>query len=112
MAAGALLGTGLSLLLLRFKVIPQSFADYDECEQAFLDKLKKQEDNDEKDTWFHYPHARREVLKECLFLLPPAVGAYIGFLFMPANNSALWPAWLFVLGGVCLGTSSVPVWSG
>lgn len=98
-AAGGLVGLGLSLLLLKLKVLPLSFADY---EQAYEDFRKAQPQEGEEEAWFHYPHARREVLKEMAFLALPVVGAVAGYLLTPAGDT-LWPAWVFVLGGVAMG---------
>ena len=98
-AAGGLVGLGLSLLLLKLKVLPLSFADYEQAYEAH----QKAHANEAEEPWFHYPHARREVMKEVLFIAPPSIGMVIGYQFMPEGNTAEWPAWVFVLGGIALG---------
>jgi leader peptidase (prepilin peptidase)/N-methyltransferase len=97
-ALGGVIGLALSLILLRLKVLPLSFADY---EQAYED-FRKTLGEGEEETWFHYPHARREVLKELLFILPPALGMALGGWLGPSGPTG-WPWWVFVLGGVVLG---------
>jgi len=107
-AAGGFLGLGLSMLLLRLKVLPLSFADYDEAYQAHQEERgstpggSTTEAEDEPEAWFHYPHARREVLKEVLFLTPPIIGMLIGYCLAPTGMTP-WPMWWYVLGGVALG---------
>jgi leader peptidase (prepilin peptidase)/N-methyltransferase len=97
-AVGGLIGLGVSLLLLRLKVLPLSFADYEGAYEAH----QKEHAGAEKEPWFHYPHARREVLKETLFLTPPAIGCLVGYLLAPTGDS-VWPAISFTLGGVAMG---------
>jgi len=100
-AAGAFIGLGISLLLLKLKILPLSFADYEQAYEEHL-KANSEADQDGGEDWFHYPHPRREVLKELLFLVLPIVGAVVGYLFRPVGQVD-WPAWVFVLGGVGLG---------
>lgn len=53
-----------------------------------------------------YSHARREVLKEALFVALPIAGFILGAMFMPdlfQPNDADKPVWLMVLGGVATG---------
>ncbi len=98
-AAGAgLLGLAVSLILLKLKVIPLSFADYDKLYEVHL----KEHENAEEVPWFHYPHARREVLKECLFVFFPTIGFLLGAWLGPRGPMG-WPWWLLVLGGVVEG---------
>jgi len=98
-AAGGLIGLAISILLLKLKLIPLSFADYEQAYKAHLDELG---DEGDENAWFHYPRARGEILKEVLFLSLPVLGFGIGFALAPTGN-ALWPAWVFVLGGVAMG---------
>lgn len=100
-AAGGLLGLGLAMLLLKLKVLPLSFADYEQVYQEHIDKLGPQEDG-EDEAWFPHPHARREVLKEAAFLSLPVIGMVCGFALAP-TQTVLWSGWVFVLGGVVLG---------
>ncbi len=64
--------------------------------------------------WLAYPHPRREILKEALFLLLPVVGMIVGYLVVaaPATAAGLppsprttypWHPAIHVLGGVVLG---------
>ncbi len=85
-ALGGAAGLVVSVALLRLKLLPMSFADIDEHED-----------------WTQYPNARREMLKECLFLTLPVLGAAAGWwqgggLVTPASPPAL-----LVLSGVVLG---------
>ena len=64
--------------------------------------------------WLAYPHPRREILKEALFLLLPVVGMIVGYLLvanpaaapgLPPSPRAMYP-WhpaIHVAGGVTLG---------
>lgn len=188
LALGGTLGMVLSCVLLRLKVLPTSFADYEEWEKAAIaeeERLKAQADaagslapSDESEPvkgvltrtllltgpaialmalgasiglrtagkpnegmlvglliglligivlrnrfvqaaesgdeasldpmWVQYPHARREVLKEILFLAPAIVLGGLGFwLAGPSGifGTALGtpPLWLHALGGSLLG---------
>jgi hypothetical protein len=55
--------------------------------------------------WIQYPHARREMWYELLFLAPclglGMLGWYLGKWFGPADGSV--PLWVVVFSGVCLG---------
>ncbi|MEX2216219.1 MAG: prepilin peptidase [Phycisphaeraceae bacterium] len=64
--------------------------------------------------WLAYPHARREVVKECLFLLPAIIGAFIGYAVASgrgftgstlagALNPYPWHPALHILGGIAMG---------
>jgi leader peptidase (prepilin peptidase) / N-methyltransferase len=100
-AAGGTIGLAISLLLLKLKVIPLSFADYDELylgHAAAQPTPPKGEDEEP----FNYPHPRREVLKEILFLLPPILGIAVGVWLAPRGIYPL-SAGSSVLGGVMLG---------
>ena len=98
MALGGTIGLGLSMLLLKLKVLPLSFADFDEAYAAHQAVHSK----DEEEPWFHYPHARREVLKELLFIAPPGIGMVAGFLLGP-KGPVSWHWAVLVLGGCVLG---------
>ena len=67
-AIGGFAGILLSTLLLRLGVLNYSFADYEEY-------IKDDEPLAE------YPHARREMMRELLFLLPAMIGFVVGFMF-------------------------------
>ncbi|MCB9838115.1 MAG: A24 family peptidase [Phycisphaeraceae bacterium] len=54
--------------------------------------------------WIHYPHARREMLKESLFLLFPAALAVIGYTTATTTAPAAPPPpWLAAFGGSLFG---------
>lgn len=58
------------------------------------------------DMWIRYPHARREVLKEVLFLAPAVALALVGgwvFQSWLASRPAAPALWIMVLGGVLQG---------
>ena len=85
-AAGGLAGLIVSVVLLRLRVLPMSFADIEEHED-----------------WTAYPHARRETLKELLFLSLPVAGAVAGWYALGGLVSAASAAGWQVLAGVVLG---------
>jgi len=93
---GALVGWLIALGLLWKGVIPRSFADEME--------LTQNEDADENapHTWLAYPHPRREICKELLFLLPIVLGFAVGY-FLGGQISWDWPSWLGVLMGCWMG---------
>jgi leader peptidase (prepilin peptidase)/N-methyltransferase len=83
--AGVLLG----VFLLKTGRLRYSFADYDEYvkdDEAIAD----------------YPHARREMLRELLFLLPIIAGLVVGWVIGGAIDGVP-PAWLQALGGSVIG---------
>lgn len=132
MLVGAALGGGVgllvSLLLLNRGIFKRSFLDYQQWEEQQVAAIKAKHAEEGKvvegeefevaatDLWVAYPHARREMLREVLFVLPvlsfAAVGAALAtrYCYGPFNPSigqadALWPVplWLMVLAGVVLG---------
>lgn len=123
-AIGGLVGLGVSLLLLRLGTLPVSFADAEElAEQARKEqeKIGKQVSPDSPEQWLAYPHPRREMLKELLFLLPIVAGLGLGYLIAmaavppaePVITETIMgpvaqieqqlPMWLRVFGGVATG---------
>ncbi len=72
-AVGSFAGIILSTTLLRLGVLRYSFADYEEY-------IKDDE------PLAIYPHARREMLRELLFLLPAILGFAIGFMIGYENG--------------------------
>lgn len=66
-AFGGLIGVILSTGLLKCGVFPYSFADYEEYIEG-------------EDALAIYPHARREVMKELIVLVPIAMGCIIGWM--------------------------------
>lgn len=91
MALGGLAGLIVAVVLAWLGVLPRSFdeapveAEQDEAPDAFL----------------AHPHPRREVLKECLFLAFPVMGAVLGSAIEVSQASV--PVWLHALAGVALG---------
>ncbi|MCA9286558.1 MAG: prepilin peptidase, partial [Phycisphaerales bacterium] len=89
-ALGGMAGVGVAVALLRWGVIRPSFADYD-------DFVK------EGETLGNYPHARREMAVEAMFLLPVVIGVVVGWLIggmLPVGHP---PLPLAFLGGSMLG---------
>lgn len=88
-AFGGVAGVLVGVALLRLGVLRYSFADYDDyCAEG--------------ETLGDYPHGRREVLRELLFLLPCLLGFAIGFAIGAGLEGA--PTGVTsALGGVALG---------
>ncbi len=117
-AAGGLAGLILANVLLRFGLIPLSFADEEQWlrEQEQLQATEEKdsdselEKNQEKeleqgtpiDAYLRYPFARREMFKEALFLAIPFVGMILGYLFIPWEGDG-GPLVLRAVAGVVLG---------
>jgi leader peptidase (prepilin peptidase)/N-methyltransferase len=87
------LGLVVSIVLLRFKVLPLSFAEEP--------PLPEGADPDDPNLILMHPHPRREVGKEILFLLGPAVGLVLGLLL--SHTFTLTGDLAAVVGGVLLG---------
>jgi leader peptidase (prepilin peptidase)/N-methyltransferase len=86
MTMGGMAGIALSTYLLRTGRFKYSFADYHEYVK-------------EGETLADYPHARREMLHELLFLLPCLIGLWLGWFlgrYLPAQPP---PVILQALGG-------------
>jgi leader peptidase (prepilin peptidase) / N-methyltransferase len=96
-ALAGLVGLGISILLLRAGWIPRSFAD----EAQYMPAPDSAEAANDPHPWLRYPHPRREMMKECLFLALPVIGFAGAVAMMPAE--ADWPVWTRALGGVVLG---------
>ena len=94
---GGAAGVLASILLLRMGVLPQSFPE----DPAAHDADTPAEDAS-PEAFLAHPHARREVLKECLFLVLPVVGAAIGSGLLNNTRGGLAP-WLGALDGVLTG---------
>jgi leader peptidase (prepilin peptidase)/N-methyltransferase len=93
---GTMVGVVVGWALLRLGVLKESFADF----QEFVS---------EGDVFGHYPHARREMVREIGFLAIPAAGALAGFAFSragwpePAGGVAALPMWLQAVGAAAVG---------
>ena len=131
-AGGGLIGLIVANVLLMFGVIPRSFDMADEPARdstsaqneqpaggvavATSKKDKAAQDQQASLTdqigtpadWQAYPHARREVLKECLFVFIVLAGMVAGAWLassgqMPGAAEAGHPLWLRLLAGVIVG---------
>jgi leader peptidase (prepilin peptidase) / N-methyltransferase len=116
---GAVTGLVLSNVLLRLGVIRRSFADYDDWLRAQPGQPDQQgeaqpgqEPKDSPEMWIQYPHARREMLRELIFLAP-AIGLGMAGAALAIRLAGPWgpdmtpaaqvPLWLSVLTGVLMG---------
>ncbi|MFG0298397.1 MAG: prepilin peptidase [Phycisphaerales bacterium JB047] len=137
MGLGGIVGLGLSNLLLKFKLITRSFADFDawyeqhqgkqspapESEQApngdsepnemhrvaGVDQEAELESGMED--WLMYPYARREMIKELAFLCPPVLLAFVGSWAMTLFVTQRYGAWTEVPGtGQMLPPVNAPIW--
>ena len=110
--AGGLIGLGLALLMLWRRVLPRSFDEQDESEGASDD-----DSHGIPAQWLAHPHPRREILKECLYVLWPLAGAIVGYLLA---SQAGWggaltnlPLPVHVAGGVLWGymVGAAAIWA-
>jgi leader peptidase (prepilin peptidase)/N-methyltransferase len=90
MAFGGMIGTILAVILLRRGVFKYSFADYHEYVE-------------EDQAIGEYPHARREMKHELLFLLPCIAGLVIGFFVGRSIGGAAPPTIVQALGASLAG---------
>jgi len=130
MALGGAVGLGISVALLRFGVIKRSFADYEqwlESHQASPEGATPESSpggtpeadhaGDSPEMWVQYPHARREMIRELVFL-GPCIGLAMLGAALALRLAGPWtpdmltgemlpgaqvPHWLSVLCGVLLG---------
>lgn len=124
---GAVVGLGVSLLMMRVGLIGRSFADYAEWEAEALKALEKDAaaggeggegeaaesgggsggsggEGSPAEMWIQYPHARREMVRELAFLASPVLlGLLGGRLAVGWGGEAAIPLWLDVLSGVVMG---------
>lgn len=109
---GGVVGLGVGVALLRAGLIRQSFADYEEWEKKVLSErgidpeAPDADDPGDNDPhlWIQYPHARREMFKELVFLAPClALGVFGAAVARRVAPGAEVPLWLNVLGGVLMG---------
>jgi len=88
-AFGGVIGVGVSMALMIAGIFRPSFADYEE----FVP---------EGEVLADYPHARREMGVELLFLLPVVLGMIVGGLALAGLDGAP-PRWIQAVGGSLLG---------
>lgn len=132
---GGVLGLALAYGMVWLRLLPQSFADYGEWEASLKkaaepasaaapETLAAPEANPEPaaepqppaaptdespaDVWIQYPHARREMLKEILYLAPClgliVAGLYFGRWYWGMTYNSLMGQW------VAVGTAGAPMW--
>ena len=89
-AVGGMLGVIISVVLLRLGKLRYSFADYEEYVK-------------EGDVFGDYPHARREMGRELVFLLPCILGLVAGWIVGSLLPAAPPSHLLQALGGTILG---------
>ncbi len=103
-AFGGLGGLGVAYLLLRRGLVPQSFAP--DPDEPAPDVGEDASPHGSPEQWLAYPHPRREVAKELLYIAWPAAGVVTGFfaarIFLAAPSEAPWPP-VSVMGGVIWG---------
>lgn len=79
-AAGGAIGLLVALVLVWAKVLPRSFDQ----------ELENLEGTCNPQTFLEYPHPRREILKELVFVIFPLIGMIAGaYLFWPDYSSAV-----------------------
>jgi leader peptidase (prepilin peptidase)/N-methyltransferase len=100
-ACGGMLGVLGALCLLRRGVLRYSFADYEQYIE-------------EGETFADYPHARREMAVEMLFLTPCLGGLVLGYLLGGWLPAAAPPVIVQAIGGALLGylVGGGIVWAG
>jgi len=82
-AAGGLSGLIVALLMLWMGVLPQSF------DEPLVINPSGAHDVGTPEQWLAHPHPRREILKECLFVVWPLVGAAAAFAIVPRGTIEL-----------------------
>jgi leader peptidase (prepilin peptidase)/N-methyltransferase len=105
-------GLVVAVVLLQFKLLPLSFADDPEAheqqahDQPLADTAVTPMTEDEQELYLAYPHARREMGKELLFLAFPVAGFIAGawlWRWIEASHPLNPPDWAQAVGGVLLG---------
>ncbi len=89
-ALGGMAGLIVSVMLVQARLLPRSFD---------ASPVEQQED-EAPDAFLAHPHPRREVLKECMFLALPIVGAAVVSALL---DGYAMPTWLHVASGVLFG---------
>lgn len=88
---GGVVGLVVAIVGVQLNLLPRSF------DQAAIEA----QPNEAPDAFLAHPHPRREVFKECLFLIFPVMGFVLGSVIEFEEGTI--PPWLHVLAGVCLG---------
>lgn len=108
-SAGAVVGLVVAALLVRLRLIRRSFEDYEAWEKDALAAAERETGKAERDAapadmWIQYPHARREMLKELIYLAPALGLAMLGgWLTREHLGVGEIPLWGRVLTGVTMG---------
>ncbi|CAG0948539.1 Prepilin peptidase PppA [Phycisphaerales bacterium] len=124
-AIGGTVGLVISNLLLWKGLIKRSFADYDDWLKTLPATATTAQPHstadaapaDSPEMWTQYPHARREMFRELIFLAPAIglamVGTWAAFAYagpwkpnpvtISTDPTKIAPLWLSVLSGVLLG---------
>jgi len=103
------LGLGIAVLLVETGLMHRSFNDYEEWEEAERKRLAEENPDKDSDTldsfdMSAYPHARREVIRELLFLAPCMGLMMLAYrLGIHFGWSAKPPVWMMGLGGALAG---------
>lgn len=117
-ATGGVLGLAISCGLLELGWLRRSFADYEQWEaeaikQAEAEAAASGRSDDAQPVtpetlWIQYPHARREMFKELLFLAPAIVLGILGY----SAGHAIGGPWTFDPdAGVLMPASELPMWA-
>jgi len=114
LALGGTVGLVIAIVLLQLKILPLSFADdvtaHDKVETSSDESTSEPElkrmTQEEQDEYLAYPHVRREMFKELLFLSLPVlsmiVGAWLWFV-LDSRTQLEPPLWAHAMAGVLLG---------
>ncbi len=124
LALGGMVGLVIAVVLLQARVLPLSFADdpaaHDKpagesettsaADQPVTDSQQPEGltrmTQEEQDQYLAYPHVRREMFKELLFLSFPVIGMFVGaWLWFALEDSRQMdaPVWAQAMAGVLLG---------
>ncbi|QQE12114.1 prepilin peptidase [Planctomycetota bacterium] len=96
-AVGGMAGLILAMIFVKIGSIPRSFTDWEEqmelfeAQQRAANKQRKHkhkiEAEEVQEEIFFYPHPRREVLKELMFILFPTLGLLLGMYTMAGHDA-------------------------
>ncbi|MEM7754478.1 MAG: prepilin peptidase [Planctomycetota bacterium] len=119
-AAGGVAGLVVSWALARLGLLKRSFADYDEWEAKALQEARDASGDGSKDDaealsaddsaemWVQYPHARREMVRELLYVGPAVVLGMLGVM-LGRWLGAPWS--MDPLTGDLISAQALPLWA-